>query len=133
VYYFGLQLYHEIKSLTQTPSHLNYCISCRINDGDYELVLEQHQGFSEDPTTVAEDLTCGRTNLNYTDSSTRVLTEGLPRTSNGIKPLVCRVTSRETTELRIQYGTSHEGESRDTMPKYLTPQAVTLQQCTKHH
>jgi hypothetical protein len=37
---------------------------------------------------------CGRTNLNYTDSSTRVLTEGLPRTSNGIKPLVCRVTSR---------------------------------------
>jgi hypothetical protein len=37
---------------------------------------------------------CGRTNLNYTGSSTRVLTEGLPRTSNGIKPLVCRVTSR---------------------------------------
>jgi hypothetical protein len=37
---------------------------------------------------------CGRTNLNYTDSSTRVLTEGLPRTSNGIKPWVCRVTSR---------------------------------------
>jgi hypothetical protein len=38
--------------------------------------------------------TCGRTNLNYTDSSTRVLTEGLPRTSNGIRPLVYRVTSR---------------------------------------
>jgi hypothetical protein len=37
---------------------------------------------------------CGRTNLNYTGSSTRVLTEGLPRTSNGIKLLICRVTSR---------------------------------------
>jgi hypothetical protein len=37
---------------------------------------------------------CGRTNLNYTGSSTRVLTGGLPRTSNGIKLLVCRVTSR---------------------------------------
>jgi hypothetical protein len=28
----GLQLYREIKSLAQAPSHLNYCISCRIND-----------------------------------------------------------------------------------------------------
>jgi hypothetical protein len=49
-----------------------------------EAEIRQHQ--KEDK--------CGRTNLNYTDSSTRVLTEGLPRTSNGIKPLVCRVTSR---------------------------------------
>jgi hypothetical protein len=37
---------------------------------------------------------CGRTNLNYTDSSTRGLAKGLPRTSNGIILLVCRVTSR---------------------------------------
>jgi predicted secreted protein len=28
-----------------------------LDDGDYELVLEQDQGFSEDPTTVAENLT----------------------------------------------------------------------------
>jgi hypothetical protein len=28
----GLQLYREIKYLTQAPSQLNYCISCRIND-----------------------------------------------------------------------------------------------------
>jgi hypothetical protein len=28
-----------------------------LNDGDYELVLEQDQGFSEDPINVAETLT----------------------------------------------------------------------------
>jgi hypothetical protein len=28
----GLQLYHEMKYLTQTPSQINCCISCRIND-----------------------------------------------------------------------------------------------------
>jgi hypothetical protein len=28
-----------------------------LDDGDYELVLEQDQGFSEDPTNVAEILT----------------------------------------------------------------------------
>jgi hypothetical protein len=28
-----------------------------LDDGDYELVLEQDQGFSEDPTNVAENLT----------------------------------------------------------------------------
>jgi hypothetical protein len=38
---------------------------------------------------------CGRINLIYTGSSTRVLTEGLPRTLNGIKLLVCRVTSHK--------------------------------------
>jgi hypothetical protein len=37
---------------------------------------------------------CGRTNLNYTGSSTRVLSGGLPRASNGIILLACRVTSR---------------------------------------
>jgi hypothetical protein len=37
---------------------------------------------------------CGRTNLNYTGSSTRVLSGGLPRASNGIILLVCWVTSR---------------------------------------
>jgi hypothetical protein len=30
--FVGLQLYHEIKSLTQAPSDLNHCILCRIND-----------------------------------------------------------------------------------------------------
>jgi hypothetical protein len=28
-----------------------------LDDGDYELVLRQDQGFSEDPINVAEDLT----------------------------------------------------------------------------
>jgi hypothetical protein len=28
-----------------------------LDDGDYELVLGQDQGFSEDPINVAEDLT----------------------------------------------------------------------------
>jgi hypothetical protein len=28
-----------------------------LDDGDYELVLGQDQGFSEDPTNVAENLT----------------------------------------------------------------------------
>jgi hypothetical protein len=28
-----------------------------LNDGDYELVLGQDQGFSEDPTQVVEELT----------------------------------------------------------------------------
>jgi hypothetical protein len=28
-----------------------------LNDGDYELILEQDQGFSEDPVNVAENLT----------------------------------------------------------------------------
>jgi hypothetical protein len=28
-----------------------------LDDGDYELVLEQDQGFSEDPTNIAETLT----------------------------------------------------------------------------
>jgi hypothetical protein len=28
-----------------------------LDDGDYELVLEQDQGFSEDSTNVAENLT----------------------------------------------------------------------------
>jgi hypothetical protein len=40
---------------------------------------------------MGKGCSCGRTNLNYTGSSTRVLTERLPRTSNGIKLLVCRV------------------------------------------
>jgi hypothetical protein len=28
-----------------------------LDDGDYELVLEPDEGFSEDPTNVVEDLT----------------------------------------------------------------------------
>jgi hypothetical protein len=31
--------------------------SMTLDDGDYELVLEQDQGFSEYPVHVAEDLT----------------------------------------------------------------------------
>jgi hypothetical protein len=46
-----------MKYLTQTPSQINCCISYRVNDGDYELVLGQDQGFPEDPINVAEDLT----------------------------------------------------------------------------
>jgi hypothetical protein len=78
--------------------------STTLAGGDYELIPEQGVESAEDPGNAVEDLTeapyqssenfCGRTNLNYTDSSTRVLAGGLPRTSNGIIPLVCRVTSR---------------------------------------
>jgi hypothetical protein len=45
------------------------------------------------PSRKWEDIN-GRTNLNYTGSSTRVLSGGLPRASNGITLLPCRVTSR---------------------------------------
>jgi hypothetical protein len=43
-------------------SHLTEIIayhveSATLDDGDYELVLEQDQGFSEDPINVAETLT----------------------------------------------------------------------------
>jgi hypothetical protein len=31
--------------------------STTLDDGDYELVSEQGQGFSEDPTDIAENLT----------------------------------------------------------------------------
>jgi hypothetical protein len=56
----GLQLYREIKSLTQAPSQLNCCISCRINDARrrrLQVGLGTRPGFSEDPINVAEDLT----------------------------------------------------------------------------
>jgi hypothetical protein len=68
----GLQLYREIKSLTQAPSHLNHCIPCRIDDARRRRLrtspgIDQgfsedptnvaDQGFSEDPTNVAKDLT----------------------------------------------------------------------------
>jgi hypothetical protein len=33
-----------------------------------------------------EITSCGRTNLNYTSSSTQVLSQGLQRTSNGVTP-----------------------------------------------
>jgi hypothetical protein len=65
------------------------------------------KGISVDPTKVQEVMDwkpptsihqirsfCGKTNLNYTGSSMRVLAGGLPRTSDGIILLVCRVTSR---------------------------------------
>jgi hypothetical protein len=50
VYYsVGLQLYCEIKLLTVE--------STILNDGDYELVPETEQGFSEDPVNIVETLT----------------------------------------------------------------------------
>jgi hypothetical protein len=55
-----LQLYHEIKFLTQEPSNSNHSYhveSATLNDGDYELVPEPEQGFSEDPANVAEVIT----------------------------------------------------------------------------
>jgi hypothetical protein len=55
-----LQLYCEVKSLTQEPSNqiIAYHVeSTTLDDGDYELVLENEQEFSEDPVNVAEILT----------------------------------------------------------------------------
>jgi hypothetical protein len=54
----------------------------------------EHLQATLDTKVIRSSAYCGRTNLNYTDSSARVLNAGLPRTSNGIKLLVCRVTSR---------------------------------------
>jgi hypothetical protein len=50
----------EIKLLTREPSNqvIAYHVeSTTIDDGDYELVLEQEQGFSEDPVNIVETLT----------------------------------------------------------------------------
>jgi type IV secretory pathway VirB2 component (pilin) len=55
----------------------------------YGLIFRYRIKFDDGQVAI-----CGRTNLNYTGSSTLVLKEGLTRTSNGIKLLVCRVTSR---------------------------------------
>jgi hypothetical protein len=55
-----LQLYCEIKLLTQEPSNqiIAYHVeSTTLDDGDYELVSEQESGFSEDPVDVVETLT----------------------------------------------------------------------------
>jgi hypothetical protein len=53
----GLQLYREIKFLTQEPSKLNHIESTTLDDGDYELVLEHEQGFSKDPANIAKIIT----------------------------------------------------------------------------
>jgi hypothetical protein len=55
-----LQLYCEIKLLTREPSNqvIAYHVESMIlDDGDYELVPEQEQGFSEDPINIVETLT----------------------------------------------------------------------------
>jgi hypothetical protein len=55
-----LQLYCEVKSLTQEPSNqiIAYHVeSTTLDDGDYQLVSEHEQGFSEDPVNVAEVIT----------------------------------------------------------------------------
>jgi hypothetical protein len=65
-----------------------------ICDGQNKLVAFARWRINFADHVHAQPLNCGRTNLNYTGSSTRVLNEGLLRTSNGIKLLVCRVTSR---------------------------------------
>jgi hypothetical protein len=61
VYYsVGLQLYCELKLLTREPSNqiIAYHVeSTTLDDGDYELVPETEQGFSEDPVSVVETLT----------------------------------------------------------------------------
>jgi hypothetical protein len=52
-----------------------------LDDGDYELVLEQDQGFSEDSTNVAENLTeAPNQSSEFSDTSTPNPTqEGKPR------------------------------------------------------
>jgi hypothetical protein len=55
-----LQLYFEVKFLIK--NHLIRIIayhmeSATLDDGDYELVPENEQGFSEDPVNIVENLT----------------------------------------------------------------------------
>jgi hypothetical protein len=55
-----LQLYCELKFLTQEPSNqiIAYHVeSTTLDDEDYELVPETEQEFSEDPVSVVETLT----------------------------------------------------------------------------
>jgi hypothetical protein len=55
-----LQLYYEIKLLTQEPSNqiIAYHVeSTTLDDGNYELVPETELGFSEDPVNVVETIT----------------------------------------------------------------------------
>jgi hypothetical protein len=55
-----LQIYCEIKSLTQEPTNqiLAYHVeSTTLNDGDYELVPENELGFCEDLTNIVETIT----------------------------------------------------------------------------
>jgi hypothetical protein len=55
--------------------------STTLDDGDYELVLEQDQGFSEDPTNVLEDLTeaSNQSSENFDTSAANPTPEGKPR------------------------------------------------------
>jgi hypothetical protein len=57
-----LQLYCEVKFLTQEPPNSNHYIayhseSATLHDGVYELVQEPELGFSEDPANVIETIT----------------------------------------------------------------------------
>jgi hypothetical protein len=75
-----LQLYCEVKSLTREPSNqiIAYHVeSTTLDDGDYELVPEHEQGFSEDPANVAEVITEAPNQIRTTDPSPAQ--EGKPR------------------------------------------------------
>jgi hypothetical protein len=57
-----LELYCEVKFLTQEPPNSNHCIayhseSATLDDGVYELVQEPEIGFSDDPANVVETIT----------------------------------------------------------------------------
>jgi hypothetical protein len=57
---YWVAIYGEIKSLTQEPSNqiIAYHVeSTTLDDGDYELVPKNEQGFSKDPANVAETIT----------------------------------------------------------------------------
>jgi hypothetical protein len=53
---------------------------------EVEVVVVVDGGVTEAVGDIVVVARCGRTNLNYTGSSTRVLSGGLPRASNGIIP-----------------------------------------------
>ncbi|PUZ75546.1 hypothetical protein GQ55_1G182200 [Panicum hallii var. hallii] len=52
---------------------------------DKKKVLESRKIILTRAKQYAQEY-CGRTNLNYTDSNTQVLSQGLQRTSNGVTP-----------------------------------------------
>jgi hypothetical protein len=78
-----LQLYCEVKSLTQEPSNqvIAYHVeSTTLDDGDYELVPEIEPGFSEDPVDLVETLT------EAPNQSSKILDTPGPRPAQEGKP-----------------------------------------------
>jgi hypothetical protein len=58
------------------------------------VIIGAPSGSSERVVKFTLPWRCGRTNLNYTGSSTQVLSQGLQSYFKWCNPLACQVTSR---------------------------------------